>query len=123
MGRTSDIAEVRTVIEQYIEGSGSGDAALLRSIFYKDAVMMGAMGEERMLGTPEPFFKMIEDSPPLSESDSEYMAEIVDIRVFGQAAIATLSEENFFGMGFVDSFHLVKIEGEWRITSKVFNRD
>ena len=90
MGRTSDIAEVRTVIEQYIEGSGSGDAALLRSIFYKDAVMMGAMGEERMLGTPEPFFKMIEDSPPLSESDSEYMAEIVDIRVFGQAAIATL---------------------------------
>ncbi len=123
MSRTSDIAEVRAVIEKYIEGSGTGNAELLRSIFYKDAVMMGAMGDDRMLGTPDPFFKMVEDAAPLNDSDADYKAEIVDIQVFGEAAIATLSEEGFFGMGFVDSFHLVRIEGEWQITSKVFNRD
>jgi hypothetical protein len=37
--------------------------------------------------------------------------------------LATVSEEGFFGMSFVDSFHLLKKEGGWVITSKVFNRD
>jgi len=107
MSRTSDIAEVRSIIEKYIQGSGTGDAELLRSIFHKDAVMMGAM---------------VDDAPPLLDSGADYLAEIVDIQVFGKAAIATLSEEGFFGMGFVDSFHLLNTDGEWKITSKVFNR-
>ena len=123
MSRTSDIAEVRSIIEKYIQGSGTGDAELLRSIFHKDAVMMGAMGDDSMEGTPEPFFKMVDDAPPLLDSGADYLAEIVDIQVFGKTAIATLSEEGFFGMGFVDSFHLLNTDGEWKITSKVFNRD
>ena len=123
MSRTKDIADVRVTIGNYIKGSETGDAALLRSIFHKDAIMMGALGDEFMEGTPEPFFKMVEDAAPLSESDSNYHAEIVDIQVFGKAAIATVSEEGFFGMSFVDSFHLLKKEGGWIITSKVFNRD
>lgn len=123
MTRTSDIADVRSVVGNYIKGSETGDAALLRSIFHKDAIMMGAMGDDYMEGTPEPFFKMVEDAAPLSESDSNYHAEIVDIQVFGKAAIATISEEGFFGMSFIDSFHLLKKEDRWLITSKIFNRD
>ena len=123
MSRTSDIADVRATIGNYIKGSESGDADLLRSIFHKDAIMMGALGDEYMEGTPDPFFKMVEDAAPLSEGDSNYHAEIVDIQVFGKAAIATVSEEGFFGMGFVDSFHLLKKEDGWVITSKIFNRD
>ncbi|NOX50662.1 MAG: nuclear transport factor 2 family protein [Gammaproteobacteria bacterium] len=124
MGLTSDISAVRSTIEKYVTGSGTGDADLLRSIFHKDAVMMGAMGDEFMEGTPEPFFKMVEDSPALLSSDANYRAEIVDIQVFGKAAIATLVEDGFFGMSFVDCFHLLNTEGSgWVITSKVFNRD
>lgn len=124
MGRTSDISAVRSTIEKYVDGSGSGDVALLRSIFHKDAVMMGAMGDDFMEGSPEPFFKMVEDSPALLASGADYRAEIVDIPVFGKAAIATLVEDGFFGMSFVDCFHLINIEDDrWVITSKVFNRD
>lgn len=123
MSRTSDIADVRVTIEKYIRGSGTGDADLLRSIFHKDAIMMGALGDKYMEGTPESFFKTIEEAPPLSEGDSNYHAEIVDIQIFGKAAIATISEEGFFGMGFVDSFHLLKKDDAWVITSKIFNRD
>jgi len=123
MGKTSDISDVKSTIEKYITGSGTGDAVLLRSIFHKDAIMMGALGEDMMQGTPEPFFKMVEDSPALSDSDADYRAEIVDVQVFGKAAIATLVEDGFFGMNFVDCFHLIKLDGSWVITSKVFNRD
>ncbi len=124
MNKTGDIAAVRAVIEKYIQGSGTGNAGLLKSIFHQDAVMMGAMGDELMEGTPAPFFKMVEDSPPLSDSGDAYHAEIVDIQIFGKAAIATLVEDGFFGMSFVDSFHLLNVgKGKWLITSKVFNRD
>ena len=123
MGRTSDISDVRSTIEKYIAGSSSADGALLRSIFHKDAIMMGAMGDDMMEGTPEPFFKMVENAPALSESGTDYQAEIVDLQVFGKAAMATLVEDGFFGMSFVDCFHLIKLDDSWVITSKVFNRD
>ncbi len=125
MSLTSEITAVRATINQYVTASGTGDAGLLRSIFHKDAIMMGAMGGNLMEGTPEPFFKMVEDSLPLNaEESSDYRAEIVDIQVFGRAAIATLVEDGFFGMSFVDCFHLIKQDdGVWIITSKVFNTD
>lgn len=127
MSRTTDIAEVRETVAKYIKASATADVALMKSIFHKDAIMMGALGDNYMEGTPEPFFKMLEDGEPLSKSDSDsesgYHAEIVDIQVFGKAAIATISEEGFYGMGFVDSFHLLKKEQGWLITSKIFNRD
>ena len=123
MGKTTDIADVRSTVQKYITGSGTGDAEMLRSIFHKDAIMMGALGDEYMEGTPEPFFKMVEDAPALNDSGADYRAEIVDIQVFGKAAIATLVEDGFFDMSFVDCFHLLKTaDGSWVITSKVFNR-
>ena len=38
-------------------------------------------------------------------------------------ASVTLVEEDFLGSGFVDFFHLIRVEGEWKIISKTFHQD
>ncbi|MDG2333776.1 MAG: nuclear transport factor 2 family protein [Myxococcota bacterium] len=119
--RVEDVAAVRGVINAYIEGS-KGDAELLRSIFHSDAGMNGYFSGQLLIGSPEPFFAevaKIDSSAP----QGNYRAEIESIEVIGDVASATLVEQDFLGSGFVDFFHLIRVEGDWKIISKTYHQD
>lgn len=121
MNEPSDVEAVRLVIENYIEGS-RGNGALLRSIFHPEARMTGYFGGNLMVGTPEPFFGMVEDSmtPDLEQA---YKAEIRSIEVAGEVATAKLVETGFMGSDFTDFFQLIREEDAgWRIISKTFHQ-
>ena len=116
--RIQDIASVRAVLDSYVRGSG-GDVELLRSIFHPDASMNGYFGGRLGIGSPEPFFTEVAKLEASASSEA-YRAEVEAIEVIGDVATATLVETGFLGSDFVDFFHLIRIDGEWKIISKTY---
>ena len=116
--RVEDVAAVRAVIEQYVMGS-AGDASLLRSIFHPDALMSGYFEGQPGIGSPEPFFEIVAQMDPAAPAGN-YRGEIEAVEVIGDVATARLVETDFLGSGFVDFFHLIRLDGEWKIVSKTY---
>ena len=119
--RLENVASVRRVLDTYVQGSG-GDVERLRSAFHPDARMNGYFMGNLGIGSPEAFFSEVAKIDPASAT-GEYHAEIESIQVMGDVATATLVETGFMGSDFVDFFHLIRVDGEWKIISKTFYQD
>ncbi|MEJ8572473.1 nuclear transport factor 2 family protein [Microbaculum marinum] len=119
MNRTDETAAVRAVVSDYIRGTAESDPALLRSVFHEAAVMSGYLGPDLLLGGPEPFFEAV----GARKVGPDYSAEITEISVLGRTATATVVEDNLYDLSFVNAFHLLKVDGAWTITSKLFHHD
>lgn len=115
-----DVAAVREVINLYIKGS-EGDVELLRSIFHPDALMNGYFNGHLGVGSPEPFFSEVSKLEG-EKPGQDYAGEIESIEVIGHVATARLVETDFLGSDFVDFFHLILVDGEWKIISKTYHQ-
>jgi len=121
---TSDSKAVREVVEQYIQGTYTGDGQALRDCFHPDAVMNGYLNDQLLAGTPEPFFNEIENNPSMAEGGAPYKGEIVSVDIAGKVASVTVKETGFAGeMAFTDYFHLIKDNDVWKIISKTFTTE
>ena len=118
--RLKDVRAVREIIDLYVKGS-AGDAQLLRSIFHPDALMTGYFDGQLGIGSPEPFFAEVAKLEEAGSADS-YAGEIESIEVVGDVATARLVDTGFLGSDFVDFFHLIRVEGEWKIISKTYHQ-
>ena len=119
--RLEDLAAVRETLDLYIRGS-EGDVELLRSIFHPDALMNGYFQGNLGIGSPEPFFQIVAGMEP-GNKDSGYHAQIESIDVVGEVATAKLVETGFMATNFVDFFHLIRVDGEWKIISKTYHQE
>lgn len=109
------------MMERYVDATFRADVEAVRRTFHPEASMSGWLGDELLVGTPEPFFLDLGSRPSMAETGAPYKAEISSIEVNGRAAGATLTESGFFGvMSFVNYFTLLLMDGEWRIMSKTF---
>lgn len=117
----SDQADARAVIDEYVAASAARDVDRLKSIFHPQALMSGYLGDQSLIGSPQPFFDAVQHAPPGAKNG--YRAEITQIEVTGRVASATLKEQNFLGMNFTDYFHLAKLGGRWTIVSKTFSTE
>jgi len=112
-----DIADVRAVVQLYIDGA-SGDAAKLKEAFHPDARMFGHIGEMALHVPIGDFIGMVEGSPSMAGPD--YSADVRTVDVIGDAGVAVLVEHDYFGCDFVDYFTVARIDGRWWITNKTF---
>ncbi len=120
----SEEAAVRKVVQQYIDGTYQGDVKALRRCFHPKAVMNGYLGDQLLLGGPEPFFENMGKAPSMAEGGAPYQGKIVSLDVVGNVASVTLKETGFGGtMAFTDYFHLLRDRGEWKIISKTFTTE
>ena len=116
-----DVAAVRAVVERYVDATYRADIDQLRGTFHPGAAMSGYLGDNLLVGTPEPFFADMGSRPSMAGSDTAFKAQITSIQVAGRAAAVTLEEDGFFGIfRFVNYFHLLKLDGEWQLVSKTF---
>jgi hypothetical protein len=114
-------AAVRGVMERYIDAVYEADVTTLRQLFHPAAVMSGYLGDALLAGSPEPFLTDVGGRPSMKESGAPYTAEILDVHASTLTASLRLEETGFFGVAsFVNHFHLLNTEGEWRIVSKLF---
>ena len=116
-----DTAAVRAVLERYVDATYRADVESLRTTFHPEAVMAGYLGDDLVVGTPEPFFADVGSHPSMLETGAPYKADIAEIHVAGRVAGARVEESGFFGTAsFVNYFHLLDVDGDWKIVSKAF---
>ncbi len=113
---------VRSLMERYVEAVYHADVPTLRSLFHPQASMSGYLGDDLLVGSPEPFFGDLASRASMAESKHPYEAKISNVDVTGRVGTATLVEHGFFGaFDFVNYYHLLFIEGEWKIVCKTFS--
>jgi Putative lumazine-binding len=112
-----DIADIRAVIQLYVEGA-NGDGAKLKEAFHPDAWMMGHIGPMDTYVPISEFIGMVEAQPGMAGPNYSWTIRTVDVT--GDAGVAVLVESDFFGCDFVDYFTVARIAGRWQITNKTF---
>lgn len=121
MNNHEETKQIRKIIDNYINGTYESNADKLKSVFHEKAVMNGYLGEELLIGTPEPFIEDIAGSESMQSQKAAYNAEIEYMNIEGNIATVIVSETGFRGTGvMVNHFHLIRTEGCWKIISKLF---
>lgn len=116
----TDEQGIRDTIDHYVEGLRTGDVETLKLGFHEQAVMSGYMGESVMVTPIQGLYDFVADTAPPVESGDSYRCEIQGISVTGNIATVEIREQKYLGYDFIDFFHLLKIDGRWWITSKLF---
>ena len=110
---------IAATVQLYIDGVAQGDAAKLAEAFHPDARMYGAVGGRRLDMPITDFCQHVAEHP--ADVDGTFRARITSIVQAGDAACASVTEENHLGtLTFVDFFTLCRSDGRWRIANKTF---
>jgi hypothetical protein len=110
--------EVRRVVQLFLDGEAKGDVAKLEEASHPDARMFGAVGGTRYDMPIADFIKLAASEPGDTGS---HRARIVSVQQTGDAAVAVVVEEGYWGsLSFVDYLQMARIEGTWKVVSKLF---
>ena len=117
---TTEYDAVIQAAQSYIDGYRSGDIAGIENAFHQDAIMWGYSGDDLLQGPAIPvfasFFKALGASPN-TRSRLDILA------IAPTAAVVRVDMENdVMGASFHDFLSLLKIDGQWKIISKIFQR-
>lgn len=119
--RLADAEEeaVRAAVQAYVDACASADANALREALHPAWTMYGidSLGVDAGTGRAVYVEWVGEQQPPHG-----YLATISQVDVAGIAAMATLLEENYYGIDYTIFFTLVRYDGTWRITSKTYSQ-
>ncbi len=112
-----DTELISSVIQAYAEGGRKGDASIMKPAFREDATIHGYIKGDLFAGPIQLLFDWVAESPPAPDLE----AEIVNIDLANTVATARVEIPGWLGHRFTDQFTLLKENGAWTITSKVFH--
>ncbi len=118
---SDDRAEITAVITQYVGAYLRADVDALRTVFARDAVMNGYVGNRLVTGAPEIFIQNVSKAPSIGSLGQNPRYEIGEIQITGHAAAVTVTQYDFGDFNFTDYMHLMKRDGRWQIISKTFS--
>ena len=119
--QTGPAVAVRAVMERYVEAVYKADVDTLRKLFHPAAVMSGYLGNTLLAGSPEPFLVDVGGRPSMESTGAPYQSQLLDVHASSRTAGLRLEETGFFGAySFVNYFHLLRVEDEWKIVAKTF---
>jgi hypothetical protein len=114
----SDYDALHQVLQLCTEGEAEGDVTKLREAFHADARMFGSLAGERYDVPIEELFALAESAPA---DTGNYRSRVLSVQQTGDAAVGVVAEEGYWGtVSFIDYFQLARIEGDWKIVSKLF---
>ena len=100
----------------YIASAKTGEGDVAHSAFYDYARIVGSINGQVSIMDPDSYAAAVEGS---ESPDVRYRITWIDIS--GPAAAAKVEFIDWAGFRFTDFFLLFKQDGEWKISSKVFN--
>lgn len=109
--------QITNVVERYIGGAISGQGNDMKPAFHKDATIFGYVGADLLAGPIQLLFDWNDQNGPAADLKSH----IADMDIVGTVATVRLELENWTGNRFTDLFTMLKTDGEWTITNKVFH--
>jgi len=112
----SEYDKIAKTVQIYVEGGRSGRGADMKGAFHPDATIIGYVGPELFAGPIQKLFDWNDQNGPAAG----LQANLASVDITGTIATARLELDNWTGHKFTDMFTLLKIDGEWKIISKVF---
>ncbi len=109
----SDYALVEKTVGYYLDGGTNNDFETLKKAFHETATMKYITDEYKEVNALEFFGKMKPGPKQNRKTKIDY------INVTGHAANVKLEIE-YPNFTFIDYMNLLKINGEWKIVSKIF---
>ena len=113
----SEYDAITKTVQRYINGGKTGRSDEMKLAFHADATIFGYVGPELFGGPIQMLFDWVDQNGPATE----LQGRITSIDLAESVATVRLELENWSGRRFTDLFTLLKIDGEWKILSKVFH--
>ena len=108
---------ITAVIQEYLDGGRTGDPAVMQRAFRENATVHGYLGGVLVAGPIRLVLDWVGENPPASD----LIARIAGIDSAGTVATARVEISGWHGHRFTDQFTLLKEDGAWTITAKVFH--
>lgn len=119
----TDIDDVTNLLMHYFNGLFHGDTAILEKVFHPDFLYASATDGELLLLKKHRYFEVVEGRPsPASLGESRH-DKIISIELAGPVTAYARVECRITGKCFTDFLGMVKLNGQWKIISKVFHYD
>jgi len=112
-----DVEDISSVIQIYVEGGRKGDATIMKRAFRENAIIHGHTKGGLLAGPIQLLYDYITENPPATKLE----AKIVNIDLANTIATARVELTDWLGTRYTDQFTLLKENGTWIITSKVFH--
>ncbi len=108
---------IAKVLQHYIDGGKSGKGDDMKPAFHEDATIFGYAGADLFAGPIQQLFAWVDENGPATG----LKARIASVDVVDTVAIVRLELDNWNGSRYTDMFTLLKVDGAWKIMSKVFH--
>lgn len=115
--QANDREAITKTIQTYVDGGISGKGSDMKPAFHDDATIFGYIGPDLFGGPIQGLFDWNDGNGPAAGMQSK----IANIDIEGTVATVRLELDNWTGHKFTDFFTLLKLDGEWKIISKVFH--
>ena len=117
-----DEEAIRQVVGYYFEGGTAGDSSVVAKAFHKSAMMFYVRDTAFMQVPIFPeYLSRVAAPRPAGAPRDQTKKEIVSIDIAGTAAVAKLKLTQPNAV-LTDYMSLLKINGEWKIVNKIFDR-
>lgn len=107
----------------YLEGLYQCDTELLAGVFHPQAVYATASEATPLILGLNDYLPIVAKREPPARSNAPRSEEVMVVDVVGQSTAMVKLRCQFFQRNYIDFLTLIKVEGEWRIISKVFHFD
>lgn len=118
----SDYEAVETVVKAFVAGLHEGDVARVQAQFAKDAVVNGYYEGECIRQNLQGYIGVVKRNPPPALLDEEVDVHLTAVDVTGNVAMVRV-RYLYEALVYTDHLSLLKIDGDWKIVSRLFHHD
>ena len=113
----TDVQAIEKTLNYYLTGFKNNDAATLSKAFHPTATMKWSGENYKEVNAIEALTKGMDGTP----KKEKIFTRVVSINATRNAASAQLEIE-FPTFTYIDFMHVLKIDGNWKIVSKIFTK-
>ncbi|GAB5400348.1 MAG: hypothetical protein Aureis2KO_19330 [Aureisphaera sp.] len=117
IAQDAEIDSVKKTLNYYLDGGTNNDFETLKKAFHETATMKYIRDGSYTEVNAVEFFKKVMKPGPKQNRETK----ILSVDVSGHAAHAKL-EIRYENFSFIDYMNLLKVDGEWKVVSKIFYR-
>ncbi|MGJ7489079.1 nuclear transport factor 2 family protein [Variovorax sp. ZT4R33] len=122
MSKPTYVPEYQAIVEvlnKYNEGCKQAKSSIMKPAFSDKATMFSVDGDGKLTGGAiQALFDGIDSG---FRPSPEAQGAIVRVDIVGTAASARIDTNDVSGFCFTDFFHLLKVDGQWTVVSKIFH--
>lgn len=118
----SEFNAIEEVISLYFKGLHEGDVSLVHTLFLPSAGICGYYEGDLVNMNLAEYLSVLRHMSPPQRIGEEFNMRISGIDHVGNTASAR-TRYLFEALNYVDHLSLLKVNGEWKIASKVFHHD